>query len=258
MTVPENLEKFETFVSIIARLRAPDGCPWDREQTHGSLRENLLSEAYEVLDALDNGGEGKLCEELGDLLLQIVLHAQIAKDEKEFDISDVIKGISEKIVRRHPHIFGDAKANSSREVIQNWEALKKKERKEGISMLASVPRQMPALAYAYDIQKRVARVGFDWKEIKGNIDKIAEEVSEIWQAGNQEEKEEEYGDLLFTIANVIRRDGIDPETALRRANDKFYRRFAGMEELCHQRGIEFRELTFEEQNQLWDEVKREG
>jgi tetrapyrrole methylase family protein / MazG family protein len=258
MPVPENLENFETFVSIIARLRAPDGCPWDREQTHTSLRENLLSETYEVLDALDNGGEGKLCEELGDLLLQIVLHAQIARDEGEFGINDVIRGISEKIIRRHPHIFGDEKVSSSREVLQNWEALKKKEREAGASMLESVPKQMPALAYTYDIQKRVARVGFDWKEIEGNIEKVTEEVREIWQAETKEEKEEEYGDLLFTIANIIRRDGIDPETALRQANRKFFKRFKRMEEICHEKGMEFQKLTFEEQNKLWDEVKKEG
>ncbi len=256
MPAPENLELFQTFVDIIARLRAPDGCPWDREQTHLSLRENLLSEAYEVLDAIESGKPEKLQEELGDLLLQIVLHARIAEDEGEFEISDVIRGISEKIVRRHPHIFADAKAETSRDVVQNWEALKKKERKAGTSMLSGVPRQMPALAYTYDIQKRVARVGFDWEDIEGNIDKITEEVREIWQAESRAEKEEEYGDLLFTIANIIRRDGIDPETALRNANAKFYRRFARMEELCHERGLDFAKLTFSEQNQLWEEAKR--
>ena len=256
MPGPENLEKFQTFVDIIARLRAPDGCPWDREQTHLSLRENLLSETYEVLDALDGESPEKLCEELGDLLLQIVLHAQIARDENEFDISDVIRNISEKIIRRHPHIFGDTKAETSGDVMHNWESIKKKEREAGTSMLSSVPRQMPALAYAYDIQKRVARVGFDWEDIEGNIDKITEEVREIWQAGNQREKEEEYGDLLFTIANVIRRDGIDPETALRNANNKFYKRFSKMEEICHDRGEDFSKLTFEEQNKLWEEAKK--
>ena len=256
MPGPENLEKFQTFVDIIARLRAPDGCPWDREQTHLSLRENLLSETYEVLDALDGESPEKLCEELGDLLLQIVLHAQIARDENEFDISDVIRNISEKIIRRHPHIFGDTKAETSGDVMHNWESIKKKEREAGTSMLSSVPRQMPALAYAYDIQKRVARVGFDWEDIEGNIDKITEEVREIWQAGNQREKEEEYGDLLFTIANVIRRDGIDPETALRNANNKFYKRFSKMEEICRSRGEDFSKLTFEAQNKLWEEAKR--
>ena len=256
MPGPEKLEKFQTFVDIIARLRAPDGCPWDREQTHLSLRENLLSETYEVLDALDGESPEKLCEELGDLLLQIVLHAQIARDENEFDISDVIRNISEKIIRRHPHIFGDTKAETSGDVMHNWESIKKKEREAGTSMLSSVPRQMPALAYAYDIQKRVARVGFDWEDIEGNIDKITEEVREIWQAGNQREKEEEYGDLLFTIANVIRRDGIDPETALRNANKKFYKRFSKMEEVCRSRGEDFSKLTFEEQNKLWEEAKK--
>ena len=257
MRAPQELDSFETFINIIARLRAPDGCPWDREQTHTSLRENLLSETYEVLDAIDNYSPEKLCEELGDLLLQIVLHAQIGSDEGEFEISDVIRGISEKIIRRHPHIYGEVKVHDAGEVVQNWEALKKKEKREGESMLSGVPHNMPALAYACDIQKRVARVGFDWDDTEQNIEKIVEEIREINQAKTEKEKEEEYGDMLFALVNIMRKEKVDPEAALRNASRKFTRRFQRMEELCYQRGMEFSQLDFEKQNELWEEVKKE-
>jgi tetrapyrrole methylase family protein / MazG family protein len=256
LSVPDDLEKFDTFTAIIARLRGPDGCPWDKEQTHQSLRENLLSECYEVLETLDSGETEKLQEELGDLLLQIVLQSQIAADSDEFEISDVIKGIAEKIIRRHPHIFGSGKAKDAAEVVHNWEALKKEEREEGASILASVPKAMPALAYALEIQRRVARVGFDWEDLDGVIDKLVEEVKEYKAVKNQEEKAREYGDIMFTLANIARREGVDPETALREANNRFYRRFVYMEKLCHERGLSFDKLTFDAQNDLWEEAKR--
>jgi tetrapyrrole methylase family protein/MazG family protein len=255
LSVPEDPEKFDTLVNIIARLRAPDGCPWDREQTHGSLRANLLSECYEVLEALDSGDADKLCEELGDLLLQIVLHAQIARDEGDFEIGDVVKSISEKLVRRHPHIFGSVKVKDSTEVMHNWEDLKKDEREEGVSMLAGVPKDMPALAYAYEISRRAVRVGFEWEDMEGVIDKLAEEVREINDAESHDQKAREFGDLLFTLVNVARWQGIDSEVALRDANRKFYRRFSRMEELCRQRGLEMKELTFRQWDDLWEEVK---
>jgi len=255
LDIPEDLSKFDSLVEIIARLRAPDGCPWDREQTHQTLRANLLSECYEALDALDKGDSAKLCEELGDILLQIMLHSQIAKDDKEFEISDVVKGISDKIVRRHPHVFGTGKVKDAAEVMQNWEELKKEEREENVSMLESVPNFMPALAYAYEIQRRVARVGFDWKDIDSVIDKLAEEVAEFKESAGKE-KAEEFGDLLFTLVNVARRMDIDSEAALREANKKFYRRFSKMEEICRKRGITFGALTFDEQNALWEEAKK--
>ncbi|MFC1920991.1 nucleoside triphosphate pyrophosphohydrolase, partial [Chloroflexota bacterium] len=246
---------------IIAKLRAPDGCPWDKEQTHKSLRENLLSECYEVLEALDEGDADKLCEELGDLLLQIMLHAQIAKDDNEFEISDVIKSISEKIIRRHPHIFGSTKVKNAEEVTHNWEALKweerkKEEREESVSMLAGVPKNMPALAYAREISRRAVNVGFEWQNMEGVIDKVVEEIREIKDAADREEKEQEFGDLLFTMVNIARWEGIDAEVALRGANNKFYRRFSKMEELCHQRGVDFAGLSFEEKNALWEEAKK--
>ncbi len=256
MSSPKDLSKFDTLVEIIARLRAPDGCPWDKEQTHRTLRSNLLSECYEALEALDKGDPAKLCEELGDLLLQIVLHAQIAKDDGEFEIGDVIKGITAKIIRRHPHIFGTVKVKDADEVMHNWEALKKGERQQGASMLESVPKDMPALAYAYEISRRAVRVGFEWANIEGVIDKLAEEIKEIKDSRDREEKEREYGDLFFTLVNAARWEGIDAEAALRQANRKFYRRFTRMEELCRERGIDFSSLSFKEKDDLWEEAKR--
>ena len=252
----KDLKKFETLVEIIGRLRAPDGCPWDKEQTHKSLRANLLSECYEVLGALDKGEPAKLCEELGDLLLQIVLHAQIAKDDKEFEIGDVIKGITAKIIRRHPHIFGSKKVKDADEVMHNWEVLKREERKEGASALEGVPAEMPALAYAYEVSRRAVRMGFEWENIEGVIDKLKEEIGEMRKAEGQEEKGREFGDLLFTLVNAARWEGIDPEAALREANHKFFKRFSYMEKLCHERGIDFTRLTFKEKDDLWEEAKR--
>jgi len=257
MTERDDLGKFDAFVELIARLRAPDGCPWDREQTHGSLRENLLSETYEVLEALDANDAAALREELGDLLLQIVLHAQIAKDDAEFEISDVIRGIASKIISRHPHIFGDATADTATQVMANWEKLKKAEKPHRESVLEGVPKAMPALAYAYEISRRAVRVGFEWPDLDGVIDKLAEEVGEIKEAKTQEEKELEYGDLLFTLVNVARWEDIDAEAALRHASEKFYKRFAHMEALCRQRGLDFQALSFEDKDRLWEEAKRE-
>ncbi|MFH1651161.1 MAG: nucleoside triphosphate pyrophosphohydrolase [Chloroflexota bacterium] len=256
MPVPENLESFATLVGVIAQLRSPAGCPWDRKQTHASLRENLLSECYEALAALDEGDAEALCEELGDLLLQVVLHAQIARDDGEFAIGDVIRGITAKIVRRHPHIFGTGTAQDAEEVAHRWESLKEEERESGASMLAGVPPEMPALGYSLEVQKRVARVGFDWADTGGVIEKLVEEVGELREAGSDAEREQEFGDLLFTLVNVGRRMGIDAETALRQANRRFYRRFVHMEEVCRQRGVRFAGLSFEEQNALWENAKQ--
>jgi tetrapyrrole methylase family protein/MazG family protein len=255
LPLPEDLSKFDALVEIIARLRAPDGCPWDKEQTHQTLRGNLLSETYEVMEALDKEDAAELCEELGDLLLQIVLHAQIAKDDGEFDIGDVVRGISTKIIRRHPHIFGTKQVKDSAEVMHNWEALKKEEREAGKSMLAGVPEEMPALAYAYEISRRAVRVGFEWKNLEGVIDKLLEEIKEIKEANNQKEKAQEIGDLLFTLVNYARWEGVDPETALREANRKFFRRFSKVEELARRRGRELPTLSFQEWDDLWEEAK---
>ncbi len=256
MSLPPDLNQFATLIDIIARLRAPGGCPWDRKQTHTSLRENLLQECYEVLETLDEGDSGKLCDELGDLLMQVVLHTQIATEAGEFEMGDIVNSINTKLIHRHPHIFGSLEVENADEVAHNWEVLKQAEREAGTSMLASVPRQMPALGYSQEIQRRVAQVGFDWEDIDGVIDKLAEEVSEFKQAGSQQESAREFGDVLFTLANVARRLGIDLEAELRQANRRFYRRFTYMEELCRQRGKNFGELSFDEQNALWEEAKK--
>jgi tetrapyrrole methylase family protein/MazG family protein len=247
---------FAKLREIIAKLRGPEGCPWDRKQTHASLKPYLIEECYEVLQALDEGAPQKLCEELGDLLLQIMLHAQIAAEAGQFNIDDVVQGISQKLIHRHPHVFGGQKVQDAGEVELSWEALKQEEREEGESLLAGVPEQMPALAYSQSIQRRVAGVGFDWEKVEEIIDKLAEEVSEIKNATDQQEKAKEFGDLLFTLANVARRLDIDLEMALRSANQRFCRRFAYMEEACRNRGVSFGSLSFDEQNALWEEAKR--
>ncbi|MBI4181302.1 MAG: nucleoside triphosphate pyrophosphohydrolase [Chloroflexi bacterium] len=257
MSLFENLSQFSTLLDIIAKLRAPDGCPWDKEQTHASLRGNLLEECYEVLAVLDDGNGENLCEELGDLLLQIVLHAQIAREAGEFEISDVVQSISRKLIQRHPHVFGSVKVKDAAEVLKNWEHSKQEER-GGSSMLASLPRQMPALAYSQAIQQRVVQVGFDWADIDGVIDKLAEEVGEFKQTESQEQKAEEFGDLLFTLVNIGRRLVFESEAALREANQNFYRRFSAVEEVCRQRRVNIADLSFAEQNALWEEVKRGG
>jgi tetrapyrrole methylase family protein / MazG family protein len=251
----KSLQEFASLADIISRLRGPAGCPWDKKQTHLSLREFLVQESYEVLEALDEGDAEKLCQELGDLLLQIMLHAEIASEKGEFKLEDVLSQINQKLVRRHPHIFGNVKVTNTEEVVQNWEEIKKKERKPETSILESVPRQMPSLAYSQEIQSRAARTGFDWENIEGVIEKLGEEVREFKEARNQEEKTEEFGDLFFTLVNIARRMGIEPEAALRQSNRKFYQRFTSMEKLCRERGLNLGELNFDEQNKLWEEAK---
>jgi tetrapyrrole methylase family protein / MazG family protein len=249
-------KEFTSLVEIIARLRSPEGCPWDKKQTHVSLREFLLEESYEVLESLDQEDYGKLCQELGDLLLQIVLHTQIASEMGEFTLEEVLKNINTKLVRRHPHVFGNIQVNSAEEVSHNWETIKKHERSPDASILDSVPRQMPALAYSQDIQRRAAQVGFDWENTDGVIDKLAEEVREFNRSESQAEKVDEFGDLFFTLVNIARRTGIDPEASLRQANRKFYTRFSYMEKLCRERGLNLGQLSFNEQNTLWEEAKK--
>jgi tetrapyrrole methylase family protein/MazG family protein len=246
---------FDALEKIVARLRAPDGCPWDRAQTHASIKPYLIEEAYEVLQALDEENIDKLSEELGDLLLQILLHAQIAKEASEFSIGDVIKGISTKLIRRHPHVFGQSKAANAEQVALEWEELKQNERQKDDSLLSSVPRGMPALSYSHSIQRRAAGVGFDWKEYEGILDKLTEEIREVKQATTRQEKIHEFGDVLFALVNAARWQGVDLEEALRLANERFSRRYRYMEEACRKRGISLRDLSFEEQNALWDEAK---
>lgn len=256
MSQPKDLSRFDALVEIIARLRAPDGCPWDRKQSHASLRANLLSECYEVLEALDEGDSDKLRDELGDLLMQIVLHAQIAREAGEFETGDVIQNINAKLIHRHPHVFGSKKVKDAEEVMHNWEELKEEEREPGASIMQSVPGEMPALGYSQEVQRRAAHVGFDWEDVDGIIEKLAEEVGEFQRAESQEEKASEFGDLLFTLANIALRMGIDSEAALRETNKRFYERFSYMEELCRKRGLKFAEMSFDEQNALWEEAKK--
>jgi tetrapyrrole methylase family protein/MazG family protein len=251
----EDMGSFETLERIVARLRGPGGCPWDRKQTHASIKPYLIEEAYEVLQALDDESSGKLCEELGDLLLQIMLHAQMAREAGDFDIEDVIRGIAVKLIRRHPHVFGDSDAGDADEVALEWEAIKQEERGAGESLLSSVPRGMPALSCSHSIQRRAASVGFDWDEFGGIIEKLSEEVAELGQASSQREKTHEFGDILFALVNAARWQGVDLEEALRLANGRFYRRFRYMEGRCRERGVQLGALSFDEQNALWDEAK---
>jgi tetrapyrrole methylase family protein/MazG family protein len=253
--LPE-ISSLESFQDTIAHLRAPDGCPWDREQTHQSLRTALLEETYEVLTALEADDMGALCEELGDLLLQIVLHAQIAVEEGDFSLAQVIAEINTKIKRRHPHVFGDVAVSGTAEVLHNWEEIKRQEKGEaGGSMLDDVPPTLPALAQAQSYQRRVARVGFDWPDVEGVVDKVAEEIEELQRTSDATEREKEMGDLLFSLVNLARWLEIDAESTLRAANARFARRFAAMEDLCRQRGQRLADLSLAEQDALWEEVK---
>jgi tetrapyrrole methylase family protein/MazG family protein len=253
---------FETFQDTIARLRAPDGCPWDREQTHQSLRRNLLEEAYEVLDALDADDAESLREELGDLLLQIVLHSQIAVEEGEFSMSDVIASIDAKIKRRHPHVFGEVQVSGVGDVIANWEAIKQGERADNgnghKSALDGVPRDLPALAQAEAYGDRAARVGFDWPDVNGVLDKVCEEVREVQSASSPEERAEELGDLLFALVNAARWMKIDPEAALRAANAKFAARFRKVEAQARAQSRDLTGMSLADLDGLWESAKQSG
>jgi tetrapyrrole methylase family protein/MazG family protein len=251
---------FESFQEIIAHLRAPNGCPWDREQTHESLRKHLLEEAYEAIAAIDSGDFDSMREEFGDLLLQIVLQSQIASEEGEFTINDVVKGIYDKIIRRHPHVFGDVKVDGVSGVLQNWEKLKEKERKaKGETekgLLDGVPIALPALSQAQEYQDRAARVGFDWPEIEGVLDKIQEEIQEVKDSNNQEELAAELGDLFFVLVNLARWKKVDAEAALRRTNIKFKKRLAYIESNAKKQGRNLSDLKLEEMDALWNEAKK--
>lgn len=250
---------FEAFQEIIAHLRAPDGCPWDIEQTHQSLRAHLLEESYETLAALDSGDTQKMAEEFGDLLLQIVLNAQIASEEGEFDMSDVLKGIYDKIIRRHPHVFGTVKVEGVGGVLKNWENLKAEERagsgEPENGLLSGVPLALPALIQAQEYQDRAARVGFDWPEIEGVLDKIAEEIQEVRDAANAEELAGELGDLFFALVNLARWKKIDAEAALRGTNSRFRQRFGYIEAGAKKQTRQVSDLTLDEMEALWQEAK---
>jgi tetrapyrrole methylase family protein/MazG family protein len=250
---------FERFQETIAHLRAPEGCPWDRKQTHSSLRPYLLEETYEVLDALDAGDRDDLREELGDLLLQIVLHSQIAVDEGSFRMADIIATINEKIVRRHPHVWGDVSAEDAETVKTNWDHIKQAEKNHTReSRLDGVSKSLPALSQAFSYQDRAARVRFDWDTIEPVIAKVREEIAELAAAPDDPAREQEVGDLLFAVVNWARWLGIDPEAALRGTNRRFYRRFRYIEQQVAAQDRPFEALTLQEMDDLWEAAKANG
>ncbi len=263
------MSSFEQFQEIIAHLRAPEGCPWDRKQTHESLRKYLIEESHEVLEAIDEGDTPALVEELGDLLLQIVLHAQIATDDGDFQMADILRAISAKMIHRHPHVWGDPEAlgllkvDSDGDVVSNWEVLKQQEaaangKTKRESRLDGVPKSLPALLQAHEYQAKAAKVGFDWWQIDSVIDKVREEFEEVLSAESDEHRAEEMGDLLFVIVNWARWHKIEPETALREANTKFYRRFHYIEEQVAAQGKQMTDFTLPQLDALWDEAKAKG
>ncbi|MGE5644066.1 MAG: nucleoside triphosphate pyrophosphohydrolase [Byssovorax cruenta] len=252
---------FESFAEIVAHLRAPNGCPWDREQTHESLRKHLLEEAYEAITAIDSGDFTDMREEFGDLLLQIVLQSQIANEEGQFNVNQVIHGIHSKIVRRHPHVFGDVKLEGVSGVLANWEKLKEQERKDQKQekgLLDGVPVAIPALEQAQEYQDRAARVGFDWPEIEGVLEKVKEEIDEIKNAETDFELASEIGDLFFALVNLARWKHVDAESALRGTNQKFKKRFAYVEQGAKKQEKNLSELSLEEMDALWNDAKRKG
>ncbi len=260
---------------IAARLRRPDGCPWDREQTHELLRKHLLEEAYEVYDALGRGATPELAGELGDLLLQVVLHAQLATEAGVFDLTDVQAELATKIVRRHPHVFGDAVARTAADVTRQWETIKAAERADAAAdaelagagldagpaspkgALDGISRAMPALAASQEMQERAAALGYDWPTVDGIVVKVHEELAELAAAATADDQAEEVGDLLLVLVNLARRHGVEAEAALRAANDKFRRRFGSVERMAAARGVALRDLDFAELDELWDAAKDE-
>jgi tetrapyrrole methylase family protein / MazG family protein len=261
-------EWFERLVALQARLRAPNGCPWDREQTHETLRTYLIEEAYEVLDAMKSGDDAKFANEMGDLLLQVVFHSQIAAEEARFTVADVIREVHEKMVRRHPHVFGEKRAKDAAEVLRNWEQIKAQERRasgeekkeqEGKSLLDGVPRTLPATLEGLQLTRKASRAGFDWENAEGVFEKLREECTELRRASETKDAakiEEEMGDVLFAAINLARFLQVDPEIALKNANAKFGRRFREMERCAAENGQAFVEVARAEKEKLWEVAKR--
>ena len=267
-TLSDAREEMQSLVETIWRLRQPDGCPWDRKQTHESIGKNMIEEAYEALDCIEAGDEAHLREELGDVLMQVVLHAQIAADAGAFTMADVARDINDKLIRRHPHVFGECSADSADEVLAIWDSVKLAEkgakdadaaeageRPEGL--LEGVPRSLPALMEAQKVSRKAASAGFEWETVADVWDKVAEERAEFEaEAPGTAERELEFGDLLFALVNVARKEGVDAESALRASTAKFRERWAAMENAAHEGGVSLESLTTEQLNSLWDEVKR--
>ncbi len=258
-------DEFAAFVDTIAALRAPGGCPWDREQTHESIARNMIEEAYEAVDAIEQHNAAHLREELGDVLLQVVLQSQIAADAGEFTVADVCHDVNEKMIRRHPHVFGEEAAASADEVLSIWDNVKLAEKSASDAqeeapkgLLDAVPVSFPALLQAYKISRKAVAVGFEWETVEEVWAKVEEEIAEFKQAcqnGTAEEKELEFGDVLFSLVNVARKEGIDAETALRASCRKFRERWAFMEGAAWGQGLRIEELSMEEMQQLWDQAK---
>jgi tetrapyrrole methylase family protein/MazG family protein len=255
----DNLASPHGMAAISARLRAADGCPWDRKQTHATLRPFVLEEAYETVDAIERGTPADLAEELGDLFLQIILHAQLAAEEGTFDLTDVYRTLGAKIVRRHPHVFGDVEVRDATEVLRNWEAIKADERTDAgadRSPFAGIARALPALPASREIQERASSLGWDWDAIEGVWEKVHEELGELHEAGG-DARLHELGDVLFATVNLARWMKLDPEEALRAANRRWIDRYERVERLAAERGVELEALSLEEKDRLWDEVKAE-
>lgn len=254
------MKNFQDLVEIVSKLRGPEGCPWDKQQTHQSLKPFLLEEAYEVLDALDEAQPAKLQEELGDLLFQVLLHAQLAKEKGEFTIQEVIQTVAEKMTRRHPHVFGEADLSTPKEVLANWEQIKQAEKGGSkSSVLDGVPRQLPSLLRAHRLQEKAARLGFDHPTLEDAFAKVQEEIGEFEEAfrqGRVKEMEEEMGDLLFTLVNLARFIEVNPEEALRKTIMKFISRFRYIEEKLVQEGRPLKAASLAEMDALWEEAKR--
>lgn len=247
-------------ISIITLLRAPDGCPWDRAQTHTSIKKNFIEETYEVIEAINKQSVSGMREELGDVLMQIALHCEMERELGNFDFDDVCNELCEKLIYRHPHVFGTIKANNVGEALDSWDAAKQKSKgiKKQSESMVSVPLELPALMRAQKVQQKAAKVGFDWRDSKGAYDKISEEINELLIAeehNNQSEIEDEFGDLLFSCVNVSRFLGIDSEEALKKATDKFIKRFEIVESLAQEQGISMKDSSIEELDLLWDKAK---
>lgn len=259
---PAEHPEMDRLVRTIWRLRQPDGCPWDRVQTHESIRANMIEEAYEAVETIDRADDARLMEELGDVLEQVLLHAQIAEDRGAFGIDDIARGLNEKLVRRHPHVFGKSSAGNAEEALDSWDEVKRDERAAAgedevpRGLLDSIPRAMPALMQCQKISKRAAKAGFEWETTADVWDKVAEERAEFEREDRgSEAAAAEFGDLLFALVNVARKEGIDAEEALRASNEKFRRRWAAVEAEARKRGQDASELGTDELNRVWDAVK---
>ena len=248
-------------IDIVEILRSPGGCPWDIEQDHKSIRRDFLEETYEVIEAINKEDRDGLLEELGDVLLQVVFHAQIEREKNSFDLNDVADGVCKKMIERHPHVFGNVNAETSEQVLENWDVIKKqtKSQKSQTESMLSIPREFPALMRADKVQKKAAKVGFDWDSVEGAFEKVSEELEELKEAvtmGIVENANEELGDLLFSVVNVSRFIGVDSEEALTFATDKFIDRFSKVEKMAEEKGINMKETELSELDKLWDEAKK--